>query len=310
MMKVVSVINYKGGVGKTTLTANLGAYAAVRGSRVLMIDLDPQTQLTFSFMLPEEWRDNYAANRTFKNYFEAIIREEFVTPSLSRFIIPINNWDTLKLGNEKLDLISSHLELINIDVQLANMVNVTSAIQHAATTLRTYSYLHNSLEELRDDYDLVMIDCPPNFGVSVRNALFASDYYIIPAKLDYLSMLGIENLEENVKNFRSECEIHINTLNDERYKPLRLSLLGVVPTMVNIAKGDEPLAVQKEYMNEIQSKGYHIYHFIRNNSTVFGSAPKDGVPAVLTRPRFNLTAKKIVRELQELGEEFLRSIDA
>ena len=310
MMKVVSVINYKGGVGKTTLTANLGAYAAVSGRRVLLVDLDPQTQLTFSFMLPEEWKDKYAANKTLNNYFEAITRGEFIPPSLSRFLIPINNWDALKLDNDKFDLISSHLRLIDMDIKLSGMINVTNSQMWAATALRTYSYLRNSLEELRDDYDLALIDCPPNFGVSVKNALFASDYYIIPAKLDYLSMLGIENLEDNVKIFRRECEGHINTLNDERYRPLRLSLLGVVPTMVNIMKGDEPLAVQREYMYEIKNRGYYIYQFIRNNGSVFGRAPYEGVPAVLTRPRFNLTAKKIVRELQELGEEFLRSIDA
>ena len=309
-MKVVSVINYKGGVGKTTLTANLGAYAAVRGKRVLMIDLDPQTQLTFSYMTPDEWKEKYAASKTLNNYFEAVMRDDFVLPSLRRFAIPINNWDALKIGTDKLDLISSHLKLINIDAQLASTVILSSTIQNAATAMRSYSYLHNSLEELRDDYDLVLIDCPPNFGVSVKNALFASDYYIIPARLDYLSMLGIENLEDNVKSFRTECEGHINTLNNDRYRPLRLSLLGVVPTMVNIMKGDEPLAVQREYMYEIKSRGYYIYHFIRNNGSLFGRAPVEGVPAVLTRPRFNLTAKKIVRELQELGEEFLRSIDA
>ena len=309
MMKVVSVINYKGGVGKTTLTANLGAYAAVKGKRVLMVDIDPQTQLTFSYMTPEEWKEKYAANKTLKNYFEAVMRDDFVLPSLKRFAIPINNWDALKIGSEKLDLISSHLKLINLDIELASMINITVSSRWATTALKAYSYLHNSFEELCDDYDLVLIDCPPNFGVSVKNALFASDYYLIPAKLDYLSMLGIENLEENVKDFREECGRHINTLQDSKYKPLKLSLLGIVPTMVNIMKGDEPLAVQKEYMRQIQEKGYNIYHFIRNNSTVFGRAPYEGIPAVLTRPRFNLTAKKIVRELQELGEEFLRSID-
>ena len=308
-MKVVSVINYKGGVGKTTLTANLGAYAAVKGKRVLMVDIDPQTQLTFSFMLPEEWKDKYAANMTLNNYFTAITNGEFVVPSLKRFVIPISNWDILKLGKEKLDLISSHLKLIDIDINLANLIIVTNPQQFSATALRTYSYLSHSLEEMRDDYDLVLIDCPPNFGVSVKNALFASDYYIIPAKLDYLSMLGIENLQNNVQYFRNQCETHMLTLPDSRYEPLKLSLLGVVPMMVNILKGDEPVAVQQEYMNQLKDSGYQVFHFVRNNSTVFGSAPKDGVPAVMTHPRFNLTAKRIIRELQELGEEFLRSID-
>ena len=76
IVKVISVINYKGGVGKTTLTANLGAYAASEGRRVLMIDLDPQASLTFSFMSPEKWRGMYADTKTMQNYFEAIVRDK------------------------------------------------------------------------------------------------------------------------------------------------------------------------------------------------------------------------------------------
>ena len=69
-MKVVSVINYKGGVGKTSLTANLGAELAWRGKRVLLLDLDAQASLTFSFIKPDEWSTNYEANETIKAWFE------------------------------------------------------------------------------------------------------------------------------------------------------------------------------------------------------------------------------------------------
>ena len=65
-MQIVSVINYKGGVGKTTLTANLAAELAWRGYDVLMIDLDAQASLTFSFIAPDDWQNNYADNRTIK----------------------------------------------------------------------------------------------------------------------------------------------------------------------------------------------------------------------------------------------------
>ena len=309
-MKVVSVINYKGGVGKTTLAANLGAYAASQKRRVLMVDLDPQTQLTFSFMTPEYWKDRYADNCTFRDYFEAVIKDDFAIPSLRNFLIPLTNWDALKLGDEKFDLISSHLELIDIDIKLANKINVTSHDTWDASSMRTYSYLRNSLSELQDDYDIALIDCPPTFNTLVKNAVFASDYYIIPARLDYLSMLGIENLENSVKNFCQECEGHISRLQESKYEPMKLSLLGIVPLMVNIVKGDSPVSAQKEYMRLFTEKGYQLFRYVRYNSSMFGDAPRDGVPAVLTRPKFSLAAKRIVKELQELGDEFLSKIDA
>ena len=310
VMKLVSVINYKGGVGKTTLAANLGAYAASKGRRVLMVDLDPQTQLTFSFMMPEEWREKYSADKTFKNYFKAVTDGDFAVPSLRRYLIPLNSWDVLKLGDEKFDLISSHLDLIDLDIKLANMIIVGNEAQLASSSLRTYSHLKRSLAELQEDYDIAIIDCPPTFNILVKNAIFASDYYIIPAKLDYLSMLGIANLERNVNFFRIDCQKFMDIKMDMNYAPLKLSLLGIVPMMVNIAKGDEPIAVQQEYMKAMKDEGYYMFRYVRNNGSVFGGAPREGVPAVLTRPKFNLSAKRIVRELQELGEEFLRKIDA
>ena len=260
-------------------------------------------------MTPDEWRDKYAENMTFKNYFEAVINGEFVLPSLRRYLIPLNNWDALGLGNEKFDLISSHLGLVDIDTELASMIVVSNDNIKASSSLKAFSYLRNGLAELQNEYDIAIIDCPPTFGVSVKNALFASDYYIIPAKLDYLSMLGIDNLEENIEKFRRVCDEYINTLGNDCYAHMKLSVLGIVPMMVNITKGDMPITAQQEYMQAMKER-YYIFHYVRNNGSVFGGAPKDGVPAVLTRPRFNLTAKRIVKELHELGEEFLRKVEA
>ena len=190
------------------------------------------------------------------------------------------------------------------------MIIVTHDEMLASSSLRTFSHLQRSLEDLNDDYDIALIDCPPTFNILVKNAIFASDYYIVPAKLDYLSMLGIENLERNVNTFRMDCKRFMDMRKEAHYKSLNLSLLGIVPMMVNIMKGDEPIAAQQEYMKAMQNEGYYMFRYVRNNGSVFGSAPKDGVPAVLTRPKFNLSAKRIVRELQELGEEFLSKIDA
>jgi chromosome partitioning protein len=72
-VKIVSVINYKGGVGKTTVAANIAAELAWRGERVLLIDLDPQASLTFSFLTVDVWERTYAANRTIRNWYDAYI---------------------------------------------------------------------------------------------------------------------------------------------------------------------------------------------------------------------------------------------
>ena len=90
-MKVVSVINYKGGVGKTTLTANLGAYAAMRGLSVLMIDLDPQTHLTFSFMAEEDWQRRYKDSKTLKKYFDSVIYPD-------RETVPLSSYESVKFS--------------------------------------------------------------------------------------------------------------------------------------------------------------------------------------------------------------------
>ena len=316
-MKVVSVINYKGGVGKTTLTANLGAYAASQGKRVLMIDLDPQTHLTFSFMTPEYWGRHYADTKTLKNYFERVTRDDDDLLPLSELIIPLRPGSTLDYDydNMKLDLVSSHLELINIDIELSALMSAPTTLMVASRFLKGYSYLRKELEKLEDEYDLVLLDCPPNFYVMVKNAIVASDYYIVPARPDYLSTLGVSELKKKIDAHLTEYEEHARQYNKavednrmKKYKPVFLTLLGIVPMMVNIQKGDNPVSVQQEYINIMSSDGSHIFHFVRNNPSVFGSAPQDGIPAVLTRPRFNLTAKRIVKELRLLGDEILSSI--
>lgn len=160
-MKTVSVINIKGGVGKTTLAANLGAYAASQGRRVLMIDLDPQASLTFSFMMPEEWRNFYADNMTMKNYFDAAARDMKI-PSLSSLAVKLDMGDALNLEDRKFDLICSHLGLVGTDIKLASHIFAHDIDLLASTTLKVCSYLRKSLSEIQDDYDLVLIDCPPN----------------------------------------------------------------------------------------------------------------------------------------------------
>ena len=116
-MKVVSVINYKGGVGKTSLTANLGAELAWRRKRVLLIDLDAQASLTFSFIKPDEWERDYEAEGTIKSWFDSF--DSGSPMPLSDLIHSPPRIAQRLIGKGNLEVIYSHLGLINVDLELA-----------------------------------------------------------------------------------------------------------------------------------------------------------------------------------------------
>ena len=300
-MKVVSVINYKGGVGKTTLTANLASYVASKGKNVLVIDIDPQTHLTFYFIDEQRWKKDYKDDKTICNFFRPIIEELDNKIPLSSLIIP------LSVGRVKFGLISSNLSLIDTDIELAFKLPSPTIKGHALNFLKVYSYLREGLAELKNIYDLVLIDCPPNFYATVKNAITASDYYLIPTRMDYLSTLGTKQLIENINNHVNEYQENISSLNTGRYKPIFISALGIIPTMVTIKDGS-PIQVEQEYIKPLKASGYHIFPFVRNNSSVFGSKPFRGVPAILTSPKLNLTARRIVNELKILGDDFMKRV--
>lgn len=204
--------------------------------------------------------------------------------------------------------------MINADIDLASRIIVSNDTALMSSSLKIFSYLRNSLSELQDSYDLVLIDCPPNFNAVVKNALFASDYYIVPAKLDYLSTLGISQLNRSVNENLEKYNRYVEMRADNDYEPSSLKMLGIVPMMVTILKDGsrdkskerEIIATQQDFLTGLTENGHYIFTSVRNNSTVFGAAPIDGIPVVLTHPKFySQTARKIVRELQELGAEFL-----
>jgi chromosome partitioning protein len=187
-VRIVSVMNYKGGVGKTTLTVNLAAEIANRGNRVLVIDLDPQTNLTFSFYGVEEWTAEYRDTRTIKRWYDGELPGQDVR--LEELVLtPERVNDIVKGNNGQLDLISSHLGLIDIDLRLAAHLGGGTTIDVAKSKfLRLHGCLSAALRSPAfRDYDLVLIDCPPNFGIVTKTAIVASDFILVPAKADYLS---------------------------------------------------------------------------------------------------------------------------
>lgn len=292
-MKVVSVINYKGGVGKTTLTANIASELVERGKRVLVMDLDPQSNLTFSYLKVDEWKQFYEADKNIKFWFDSIIDGVRLVPSLKELIV-----------NKNVDIICSHLGLIDVDIELATGLSAKTDRQYKKNFIKTFSYIRNELDALKKEYDLVLIDCPPNFSIVTKNALIASDYYIVPAKLDYLSTLGINHLRNHVfnlvKDFNSYCDEYM-------VKKCEPKFLGVIASMVSL-RNNELITAQNYYLNELKRIGIPIFeNMMRENKTIYASAPEDGVPVVVHSYN-NRTYLEIKSELKSLVTEFVRKV--
>ncbi|MCL1988397.1 MAG: AAA family ATPase [Firmicutes bacterium] len=285
-MKIVSVTNYKGGVGKTTITANLAVGLAQRGKKVLVIDVDPQTNLTFSFLKVDEWQKNFEKNKTIKIWFDAIIDDQ-TPPPLSSLIIQRSG----------IDIISSHLRLIDMDIDLALKLTAASPRQHKNNFIKTYSYFRNALQDF-NDYDVVLFDCPPNMHAVTRNAIIASDYYIIPAKMDYLSTLGIDHLQHGIREFISDY----NSYTKNKVFP---KFLGVVATMISLNQG-EPIAANKTYISELKIKNITMFDtMIRENKTLF-SFPVEFGKQVIEQSHKSGSYSKVVDELHDFVDEFMQ----
>lgn len=278
-MKVVSVINYKGGVGKTTLSANLSAELAHRGNRVLMIDLDPQTSLTFSFIQPDVWIKNYAKKKTIKSWFnyssnKVLFKDLIIELEVSKDL----------LG--ELHLISSHLELINIDLELATKLGGVNLKDVKRSFIRVHQKLLQGIEQVRTMYDYIIIDCPPNFNIITKNAIVASDSILIPAKPDYLSTLGIDYLKRSVdglvKDYNEFCEV-LSEDDEDEYNKITPVFLGVVFTMVQFYR-KKPIASIRQYINQTIKLGVPVFDtYIRENKSIFADAPHYGIPVVLAK---------------------------
>ena len=304
-MKVISVINYKGGVGKTTLTANLAAELAFRGKRVLLLDMDAQCSLTFSFITPDEWESSIGgdgapdSDKTIKSWFDAIAEGDLDVPDFGDLIAPnlkVANF----LGDEggKIDLVPSHLGLINVDLDLAYMLGGVPPGRVESQRNKVYGLLRSHLGAYvaEGDYDVALIDCPPNFNIVTKNAIVASDGILIPAKPDYLSTLGIDYLLRSYGKLVEEFNARAGR------DVIGPKVLGVVFTMVQI-HGGQPIRAQRAYM---QLDAVRVFSSqVRENKTIFADAPEDGVPVVLQRYT-QPTYSGIVSEIESLTTEFCK----
>lgn len=303
-MQIISIINYKGGVGKTTVTANLAGELAFRRRKVLLLDTDAQASLTFSFVTPDFWDKELKGNKTIKSWFDCISQGDPTIPLSDLVMQPkkVNNFLN-EHGLGTIDLISSHLGLINVDLELATLLGGANLQQSKRNYIKVHGNLRNALETLAatNKYDVILIDCPPNFNIVTKNAIVASDKVLIPAKPDYLSTLGIDYLIREVNRLRREYNEYAKLDHDTR--EIDPQILGVVFTMIQVVNSS-PIATQRQFIAQTQRLGYPVFkEMFRENKTIFGDAPQNGMPVVLNSYSSS-THSEIVSEIEGFVNEF------
>ncbi len=260
MAKIISVINFKGGVGKTTVTLNVGtALAKYHQKRVLLIDTDPQTNLTLSLMSFKEWKAVAEKSGSIKDLFEAFM-ERNSSYSIRNSIIktPVQVDGIIRVSN--MDLLPSHLSMLLIDINLAKSFVVMGEYEDRWLEMWEHrAILKKGLSEIADDYDIILIDCPPNFNIITQNAIFSSDYYIIPAIPDYLSLLGLKIIDGLVKEINDIGKKISDKLN-KHYTVTEI--LGILFTRVKLGtKG--PVHLHDDKMKQVEEiypdKFFHNY---------------------------------------------------
>ncbi|MBK1633674.1 cobyrinic acid a,c-diamide synthase [Thiohalocapsa halophila] len=307
-MKIISVINYKGGVGKTTVTSNLAGELAWRGYNVLLLDMDAQASLTFSFVSPDYW-DNYLEEaKTIKNWFDCISQSEKPMHLADLLDTPAKVNQALKDRGGQIDIIASHLGLINVDLELATLLGGTNLTQSKKNYIKVHGKLRAALLELGVDnsYDIILVDCPPNFNIVTKNAVIASDLILVPAKPDYLSTLGIDYLTRSVDSLVREFNEYANL--DKDTAPTTPEVLGVVFTMIQVRSG-KPIAAQQQYISQTVRLGVPSFtNRFRENKTIFADAPQNGLPVVL-HSYSGSTYTEIVSEIEAFVNEFQRKAE-
>ncbi|MGL5330093.1 MAG: ParA family protein [Peptostreptococcaceae bacterium] len=213
MGKIISVINMKGGVGKTTLSIGIADYLAEQKYSVLIIDADPQFNSTQA-MLDEYKSKGYDADSE-KNYYteEVITSQKTILKLFAPQTNMMQSYETPKAEDviiklkDKLDILCGDL----------NLVLVNKFSDHTFVK-RIRNFINDN--ELNTKYDYIIIDCPPTLTIYTDSALMASDYYLIPNRIDRYSMVGIDSLRRAVDNLVREERIN-------------LKCIGLVYTMVN-----------------------------------------------------------------------------
>lgn len=265
----------KGGVGKTTSVVEIGTILVKEfKARVLIIDLDPQTNATFSLIGLDQWEEikdqGTVADVLGMNRGLSSRDDEF----------DINEAILENAGNIRgLDLIPSHLELTFLDLDLGG-------------TPARESILQQQLVKTKKDYDYILIDCPPNLTLAPQNALLVSDYIIVPVVPEVFPSIGLPLLVNRVKALRS------------RLPNCKVEFLGLVFTKVK-----RNTNLHNEQMDALRkSSEIEVFNTVIPETVRISEAVADSVPATIKNPTsdgvqsYKNLVKEIVNKINEDGE--------
>lgn len=221
MGKTICVVNQKGGVGKTTTAINLSAYLAAEGHPTLLVDMDPQGNAS----------SGLGFQRPRKTIYEVLLGDYTLSSTI------------VKTNVEKLDLVPSDIRLSGAELELASME-------------RRESRARAALETVRDQYDFILIDCPPSLNMLTVNALTAAQSVIIPVQCEYYALEGLTTLMQTIQRVQRG----LNT---------GLQVEGIVMTMLtsNTKLGQEVVEdVRRHY-------GEYIFETVIPRNVKLGEAP-------------------------------------
>ncbi len=285
--KIIALMNFKGGVGKTTVAVNLAATLRHRYSlRVLLVDLDPQCSTSLWLMARARWMEICKERKTvWRIFFNGI---QGTTSDPNELIHPV-----AELDGRSIDLMPATIEMLQADI---NLTPKNSGY---------YKHLGTNIWPMRDRYDFILLDCPPAFSVLTKNALFAADHIFVPYLPDFLSLPGLQWLARLNREFQNQIQANKPQL---RTADIRGVIFNAFQKGLNI--GPESMAELKDTLDQLVqlqliSSKVEIFEPTIPRDTKLAQAAGELQPITISAPNspgakaFDDLAANVIQSLQE-----------